>query len=392
MKLRTVFAALSVGLASTSLVTSAAAQDVAKVGVVLPLTGPFTSTGRQVLNGAQLYLRQHGDTFGDRKIELIIKDDAAVADHTKRIVQEMIVNDGVSVVAGFGLTQLALAAAPLATRSRTPMVVMAGAASSVTDASPMIARTSFTQAASPYVLAGWMAENGIKSVVTLVSDFGPGYEAETVFSGRFQQEGGEVLQSLRVPLQSPDFAPFLQRARDARPDAVFVFIPAGQASTMFRQFVERGLKEAGIQIFGAGDVTDDDVLVNIGDSAIGTVTAHHYSASHDSQMNADYVAAYTEAFGMRPNFFSLGGYDGMHLIASALEQTDGDTDGKALIEAMAGMAWESPRGPLVIDQETRDVVNNIYMRRVEKIDGELWNTEFETIEMVKDPIKSGLTN
>ncbi len=383
--------AVSSAIAALFLLARAAdAADTIKVGLVLPLTGPFTSTGKEILVGAQLYLQKNGAQVAGRTIELIVKDDANAPDQTKRLTQELVINDKVGVLAGYGLTPLAFAAAPIATDAQVPMVVMGAATSSVTEKSPFIVRTSFAQGASPYVLAGWMGKNGIKTAVTLVSDFAPGYDSETVFSSAFQAAGGKVLDKIRVPVQSPDFAPFLQRARDAGPQGLFVFVPAGQAATMFRQFVERGLNTSGIRLFGAGDVTDDDVLDGIGDAALGTITAHQYSAYHDSAANTAFREAFMKRAGTRPNFFAVGGYDGMHLIKAALERTGGNAAGPALIEAMKGMAWESPRGPIAIDPDTRDIVQNIYIRKVEKIDGRLWNVEFETFKAVKDPVKAGL--
>jgi branched-chain amino acid transport system substrate-binding protein len=392
MPSRVLVVLLSLIAAFQSVVRSAAAEDTIKVGIVLPLTGPFTSTGKQILSGAQLFLQQNGERVAGKKIELIVKDDAAAADQTKRLTQELIVNDKVNVLAGYGLTPLAFAAAPIATSAQLPMIVMGAATSSVTEKSPFIVRTSFPQGASPYILAGWMAKNGIKTAVTLVSDFAPGYDSEAVFSSAFQAAGGKVLDKIRVPVQNPDFAPFLQKARDAAPQGLFVFIPAGQAATMFRQFVERGLDKSGIRLFGAGDVTDDDVLNSIGDAAIGTITAHQYSAYHNSPENVAYREEFLKLAGTRPNFFSVGGYDGMHLVKAALERTSGNSAGPVLIDAMKGMAWESPRGPIAIDPETRDIVQNIYIRKVEKIDGQLWNVEFETLERVKDPVKAGQIN
>lgn len=365
------------------------AQETVKVGLVIPLTGPFSSTGRQVTAGARLYIQQQGTTVASKAIELIVKDDGGVPDNAKRIAQELIVNDKVNVLAGFGLTPVAFAVAPLATEAKIPMVVMAAATSSVTERSPYIVRTSFAQAQPVVVIAEFEAKQGIKKVVTIVSDFAPGYDSEKFFSERFAQAGGQVVASLRVPLQNPDFAPFLQRARDASPDGLFVFVPAGQAGAFIRQFVERGLDKSGIKLFGAGDLTDDDVLNDMGDVVIGTETAYFYSASHPSDSNKAFVAAFKNATsGMRPNFFGVSGYDGMHVIYEALKKTDGSTDGDAMIGAMQGMTWESPRGPITIDPETRDIIQNIYVRKVEKHDGELWNTEFATFEKVKDPVKA----
>lgn len=365
------------------------AKDTVKVGLVIPLTGPFSSTGRQVAAGARLYIQQQGTMVAGRTIELIVRDDGGAPDSAKRIAQELIVNDKVNVLAGFGLTPIAFAVAPVATEAKIPMVVMAAATSGVTERSPFIVRTSFAQAQPVVVIADFEAKHGIKKVVTIVSDFAPGYDSEKFFSERFAQAGGQVVASLRVPLQNPDFAPFLQRARDAAPDGLFVFVPAGQAGAFIRQFVERGLDKSGIKLFGAGDLTDDDVLNAMGDVVIGTETAYFYSASHSSERNKAFVEAFKKANSdMRPNFFGVSGYDGMHAIYEALKETGGSTDGDAMVGAMKGMTWESPRGPITIDPETRDIIQDIYVRRVEKHDGELWNTEFATIAKVKDPVKA----
>jgi branched-chain amino acid transport system substrate-binding protein len=360
-----------------------------KIGLVLPMTGPFASTGKQVEDAARLYMAQNGDTVAGKKIELIVKDDTGTPDVTKRIAQELVVNDKVNVLAGFGLTPLALATAPIATQSKTPMVVMAAATSSITQASPFIVRTSFTLPQVSVAIADWAPKNGIKKVVTLVTDYGPGIDAEKFFKERFQFNGGQVVESLRVPLRSPDFAPFLQKVRDAKPDAVFTFVPSGAGAALMKQFAERGLDKAGIRLIGTGDVTDDDILNAMGDVALGVVTSHHYSAAHSSPVNKKFVEAFQKANGnLRPNFMAVGGYDGMRLIYEALKKTKGAGGGEALLEAMKGQIWESPRGPMFIDAQTRDVVQNVYIRKVEKKDGQLYNVEFDAIKDVKDPGKA----
>src|SRR5690606_8757407 len=249
------------------------------------------------------------------KVELIVKDDGGTADVTRRLAQELVVNDKVAVLAGFGLTPLALATAPIATQSKTPMVVMAAATSGIIDASPFIVRTSFTLPQATLGIADWAPKNGVRKAVTLVSDYGPGIDAEKVFVARFTRGGGQVGDSLRVPLRNPDFAPFLQKVRDEKPDAVFVFLPSGVGAQLMKQFTERGLDKAGIRLIGTGDVTDDDILDGMGDAALGVVTSHHYSAAHDSAANKAFVAAFGKANnGMRPNFMAVGGYDGMRVI------------------------------------------------------------------------------
>jgi branched-chain amino acid transport system substrate-binding protein len=384
--------ALFTGLLAAAVATAAGeveAQDAVKIGLILPMTGQQASTGKQIDAAVRLYMQQNGTSVAGKKIEVILKDDGAVPDNTKRLAQELIVNDKVAFIAGFGVTPAALAAAPLATQAKVPEVVMAAGTSIITERSPYIARTSFTLPQSSVIIADWAAKNGIKKVVTIVSDYAPGIDSETSFKDRFTAAGGQVAEAIRVPLQSPDFAPFLQRARDAAPDAIFVFVPSGQGGTFAKQFAERGLDKAGIKLIGPGDVTDDDLLNGMGDAVLGAVTAHMYSAAHPSDMNKAYVEAFKKANGgMRPNFMSVGGYDGMHLIYAALKKTNGATDGDALIAAMKGMAWESPRGPISIDAETRDIVQNIYIRKVEKVGNELYNVEFATVEAVKDPAKA----
>ncbi|WP_397406922.1 ABC transporter substrate-binding protein [Polaromonas sp.] len=360
-----------------------------KVGLILPMTGPFASTGRQIEAAAKLYMAQNGDNVAGRKIELIIKDDTGTPDVTKRLAQEMIVNDKVNVLAGFGLTPLAFATAPLATQSKTPMVVMAAATSSITQASPYIVRTSFTLPQVTVGIADWAPKNGIKKVVSLVSDYGPGIDAERTFKDRFTFNGGTVVEAVRVPLRNPDFAPFLQKVRDAKPDAVFAFVPSGAGSALMKQFAERGLDKAGIKLIATGDVTDDDILNDMGEVAVGVVTSHHYSAAHKSALNQKFVDAFSKANkGLRPNFMAVGGYDGMRVIYEALKTTKGKGDGEALLGAMKGQVFESPRGPVFIDAQTRDIVQNVYIRKVEKVGGQLYNVEFETIKDVKDPGKT----
>ncbi len=359
-----------------------------KIGLILPMSGPFASTGKQIEAAVRLYMAQNGDTVAGKKVELILKDDTSAPDVTKRIAQELVVNDKVNVLAGFGLTPLALATAPIATQSKTPLVVMAAATSSITLASPFIVRTSFTLPQASVGIADWAPRNGIKKVVTLVSDYGPGIDAEKFFKERFTFNGGQVSDSLRVPLRNPDFAPFLQKVRDDKPDALFVFVPSGAGAALMKQFSERGMDKADIRLIGTGDVTDDDILNNMGDVALGVVTSHHYSASHNSPLNKKFVDAFGKANnGLRPNFMAVGGYDGMRVIYEAAKTTQGGR-GEALLSAMKGQIFESPRGPVFIDAQTRDVVHNIYIRKVERVNGQLWNQEFDTIKDVKDPGKT----
>jgi branched-chain amino acid transport system substrate-binding protein len=366
------------------------AQETVKVGLIAPLTGPFAPNGKQMLAGAQLYLKDHGDTVAGKKIVLVVKDDAGTPDTSRRLAQEAVVNDGVKFLMGFGLTPIALAVGPVATEAKVPAIITLAGTATITETSPYFVRTSFTLPQSAVVMADWAAKNGVKKVVTLVSDYGPGQDAETWFVSRFKAAGGEVMQSLRAPLANPDFAPFLQRAADAKPDAIFIFVPAAQGGIVMKQFTERGLDKAGIKLIGTGDVTDDEALVGMGDAAIGFVTAGNYSAAHPSAMNTKFVQEFKAANNnLRPNFVGVHTYDGMQVVFAALEKTGGDTNGDKLLAAMKGLAWESPRGPISIDPVTRDIIQNIYVREVKKgADGELYNIEFETFKDVKDPVKA----
>jgi branched-chain amino acid transport system substrate-binding protein len=363
-----------------------AQSDTVKIGVILPMTGPSASTGRQIDAAIKLWMAQSGGKAGGKKVEVLIKDDAGVADTTRRLAQELVVNDKVVALAGFGLTPLALATAPIATQSKTPMVVMAAATSSITEASPFIIRSSFTLPQAAVSIAEWAAKNKIKKVVTLVTDYGPGNDAEKFFASQFQLNGGNVMEKLRTPLRGADFAPVLQKVRDLSPDALFVFLPSGQGAQFMKQFGERGLDKAGVRLIATGDVTDDDQLNDMGDVALGVVTSHHYSAAHPSAMNKKFVGDFQAAAKFRPNFMALGGYDGMRVIFKALDATKG-AGGEPLLAAMKGQLFESPRGQVLIDAQTRDIVQDIYIRKVEKKDGQLYNVEFDVQKGVKDPGK-----
>ena len=379
-------------LAALSAVALAAAPALAqdntfKIGLILPMTGQQATTGRQIEAAARLYMAQNGDTVAGKKIQLIIKDDTSLPDTTRRLAQELVVNDKVNVLAGFGITPSALATAPIATQSKTPMVVMAAATSSITEASPYIVRTSFTLPQATVPMADWAIKNGIKKAVSLVADFGPGFDAEKFFDSQFRLNGGEMLDKLRTPLRGPDFAPVLQKVRDLKPDALFVFLPSGQGAQFMKQFGERGLDKAGIKLIATGDVTDDDQLNDMGDVALGVINSHHYSAAHPGATNKKFVDAFQAANKFRPNFMAVAGYDGMRVIYNALNATKGQ-GGEALLNAMKGQLFESPRGPVLIDAQTRDIVQDVYIRKVERVNGQLYNVEIETQKSVKDPGKS----
>lgn len=368
----------------------ARAADPLKIGLILPMSGPFASTGREVAAAVRLFQQVNGTTAGGnaggRRIEVIVKDDTGLApDTTKRLAQELVVRDRVGVLAGFGLTPLALAAAPVATETRIPMIVMAAATSIIPQRSPYIVRTGFTLAQVTAPLADWAPKNGIGRVVTLVTDYGPGLDAEKTFVKRFAAGGGTVVESVRTPLANPDYSPFLRRVKDAKPDALFVFVPSGEGTAVLKQFVDHGLRDAGIRLICTGDVLDDELLEAIGPAALGVVSTHHYSAAHPSPENRAFVDAFAKANAFRPNFHAVGGWDGMRLVYDAVGKAGADADGDALVAAMKGAKWTSPRGPMSIDAATRDVVQTVYLRRVELVGGKPFNVEFDRVENVRDP-------
>ena len=389
MKLVKILRAL--GLAAGVLAASAAAQakDLT-VGLIVPMSGPFAAHGKQITHGIDLYLAEHQQTLGGRKVKLIIKDDTGIAPAVaKRLAQELLVKDKVDILAGFTLTPNAFSVAPLATEAKVPMVVLNAATSSITEKSPNIVRVSMTLPQDTAPMAQWAYANGIKKVYTLVADYGPGHDAEAQFKKTFVALGGQIVGEVRTPVNTPDYAPFLQRIKDAKPDAVFLFVPNGEAGVaLAKGYAERGLAAAGIKALATGDVTDEDVLDAMGDSALGMITSFHYSAVHDSPENKAFTAAYAKAFPKdRVNFVAAAGYDGMHLIDLALAKTQGGASAPAFMAAVKGMKWMSPRGPVEIDPQTRDIIQNVYIRKVQRVNGVLQNVEFDTIKAVKDPGK-----
>jgi len=382
----------SLVVVATAIATSALAQQPAvKIGVIAEFSGPFADYGTQIVNGMKTYLKLHGDTFGGRKVEFIQRDTTGAApDIAKRLAQELITRDNVDILAGFGLTPNALAVAPIDAEAKKPMVIMNAATSIITTRSPYIVRVSHTLPQDTQPIAQWAAKNGIKRAYTLISDYGPGIDAEGAFVKAFKAAGGEIIDSVRTPLQNPDFAPYLQRIKDSKPDAVFVFLPPGSQTIAFiKGYEERGLKQAGVKLIGTGDLTDDGVLQAMGEPTLGLITSFHYSASHDSPENKAFVKAYAEVNGTkyRPNFMACAGYDGMAAIAEALKKTGGSVDPDKFMTALKGMKLMSPRGPIMIDPETRDIVQTVYIRKVERVNGELYNMEFDKFPDVKDPGK-----
>jgi branched-chain amino acid transport system substrate-binding protein len=370
-------------------IPSAHAQSV-KIGVVMSYSGQFADTGTQIGNGIKLYMKEHGDTVAGKKIELITKDNGGPKpDEAKRLSQEVIVRDGADILAGFDLTPNALAAADVSAQAKKFMVNMNAATSVITTKSPYMVRTSFTVWQVNESLGAWAYKNGVRKVYTLVSDFGPGWDGEAAFQKGFKDAGGEIIGSARYPIANQDFAPFLQRAKDANPDGIYIWVPGGpQPAAIGKAIAERGIDTSKVKIMGQGELTFEEALKGMGDAGLGIITAFHYDYNHQSAKNKAFVTAYNAEFKRNPDMFSVGGYDGMHVIYEALKKTSGNTDAEALIAAVKGMSWESPRGPMMIDPETRDVIQTVYIRRVEKVGGALVNVEFDKVENVKDPWKA----
>jgi branched-chain amino acid transport system substrate-binding protein len=390
MTMRKSFVGLGTLLASILAATSASAQQALKVGVVMSYSGQFADPGAQIDNGIKLYMKQNGDTVAGRKIELIRKDPGGVApDVAKRLSQEVIVRDGAEVLAGYDLTPNALAAADVSAQAKKFMVNMNAATSVITTKSPYMVRVSFTVYQLNEALGTWAAKNGVKRAYTLVSDFGPGHDGEAAFIKGFKDAGGEIIGSARYPVANIDFTAFLQRAKDANPDGIYIWVPGGpQPAAIGKAIAERGIDKSKVKVMGQGELTYEDALKSMGDAGLGLITAFHYDFYHQSAKNKAFVAAYNAEFRRNPDMFSVGGYDGMHALYEALKKTGGKSDADGLINAVKGMSWESPRGPMSIDPETRDVIQTVYIRRVEKRDGALVNVEFDKVDNVKDPWKA----
>jgi branched-chain amino acid transport system substrate-binding protein len=382
------FLALALGGAPTH------AQQPIKIGIILAYSGQFADPSAQMDNGIKLYMKQHGDGIAGRKIELIRKDTGGIApDIAKRLAQELIVRDGVELLAGFALTPNALAAGDVSAQAKKFMVNMNAATAIITTKSPYMVRTSFTVPQLNETLGSWAYRNGVRKVYTMVSDFGPGHDGEAAFHKGFKDAGGEIVGAVRYPVATQDFAAFVQRAKDIDPQAIYIWTPGGpQPAAIGKALAERGIDPRKTMVLGQGELTSEDALKSMGDAGLGIITAFHYDHSHDSAVNKAFVTEYRAAFGRNPDMFSAGAYDGMHVIYEALKKTGGKTDGVALIGAAKGMAWESPRGPMSIDPDTRDVVQTVYIRRVEKVAGALVNVEFDRVEKVKDPFKAAMKN
>jgi len=372
----------------------ARAQHTVKIGLILAYSGQFADPSAQMDNGIKLYLREHGEQVAGKRIELIRKDTGGIApDIAKRLAQELIVRENVDLLAGFALTPNALAAADVSAQAKKFMVTMNAATAIITTKSPYMVRTSFTVPQLNETLGAWAYRNGIRTVYTMVSDFGPGHDGEAAFHTGFKDAGGEIVGASRYPVANQDFSAFVQRAKDSNAEAIYVWTPGGpQPAAIGKALAERGIDPRQRRVLGQGELTSEDALKSMGDAGIGIITAFHYDFNHASAMNEAFVRSYRDAFGRNPDMFSVGAYDGMHLIFEVLKKTGGKTDGESLIAAAKGTQWESPRGIISIDAETRDVVQTVYIRRVERVGSELRNVEFDKVENVKDPFKARMKN
>jgi branched-chain amino acid transport system substrate-binding protein len=380
----------AVAFCALAYAASGIAQQPLRIGLIMSYSGQFADPAAQMDNGIKLYMKQKGDVVAGRKIEIIRKDTGGVApDVAKRLAQELIVRDNVDILAGFVLTPNALAAADVSAEAKKFMVVMNAATAIITTKSPYMARTSLTIPQLNETMGSWAYKSGVRKAYTMVSDYGPGHDAETAFQRGFKEAGGEIVGSVRFPVANPDFSAFVQRAKDLNPESIYIFVPGGvQPAAVGKALAERGIDTKKTKVFGMGELTEDEARRSMGDAALGIVTVYHYDWNHDSQLNREFVKAYNADNKRNPNIYAVGGYDGMHLIYESLKKTGGKTDGDSLIAAAKGMKWASPRGPVAIDPETRDIVQNVYIRRVDKVGGQLVNVEFDKVENVKDPLKA----
>ena len=369
---------------------SAQAQGTVKIGLINVLSGQFADAGIQLDNGVKTYMKQYGDTVAGKKIEIVRRDVGGPApDVAKRLAQELVVREGVDILAGFLLTPNALAAADVSAQAKKFMVVMNAATSIITTKSPYMIRTSVTLPQVMETFGTWAAKGGTKKCYTMVTDYGPGHESEAAFQRAFKEGGGEIVGSVRFPVANPDFSAFVQRAKDMNLECIYIFIPGGaQPAALGKAMAERGIDPTKTKILASGEATSEQALKSMGDAGLGIISAWHYDYKSDAPRNVEFVKLFNEMHGRNPDFFSIGGYDGMHAIYEALKRADGKTDGESLITAAKGMTWDSPRGPMSIDPETRDVVQTIYIRRVQKVGGELVNVPFDKIEKAKDPTRA----
>lgn len=370
---------------------AAHAQDALKIGLIGTYSGPYADYGRQFDAGVALYLKEHGNKIAGRPVEVIKKDTAGPApDAAKRIAQELVVREKVQILTGLDFSPNAYAVAAVATQAKIPTVVMNASSSAITTSSPYVARLSFTVQQVSDPMARWMLRNGTKEAYVVVADYASGTDALTAFKKAFEGGGGKVVGELRTPMNNPDFSAYVQRIKDAKPQSVFFFFPSGVMPPAFlKVWKERGMDEAGIKLYATGEATDDSYLDATGDVALGLVTSHHYSYAHPSAKNQKFVKDFEAQFGtgLRPSYFAVTAYDAMAAIDLALKKTGGNADGDKVMDALKGLAFESPRGPIEIDAATRDIVQTVYIRKTEKVNGKLVNVEFDKFDRVKDPAK-----
>ena len=392
--MRIVNAALAIAIAAIPAAAQAqntGKQDTIKIGLILPYSGPLADTGTQMDAGIKLFVKRMGDQVAGKKIEIIRKDSGGIApDVARRLAQELVTRDNVDILAGLILTPNAFAVAGISEQAKKPMVIMNAATSVITMKSPYAVRVSMTLPQVTEPLGDWAFRNGIKNAVTMVSDYAPGHDAEQGFQRAFKAAGGQIVDQIRTPVNNVDFSAYAQKVKDLNPQAVFVFVPAGkEPAAVMKSLADRGVTPDKIKILGSGEIVDDTGLQSMGDAALGVITSYHYDRSHDSPMNAAFVKEFrADNKDLNPNLLAVGGYDGMHLIYEALKKTAGNPEAGAFINAAKGMSWESPRGMVSIDPETRDVVQSIYFRRVGKVGNELTNIEFDKVDNVKDPVKA----
>jgi branched-chain amino acid transport system substrate-binding protein len=373
--------------------TAWAADEPLRIGLIATYSGPYADYGRQFDAGIALYLKEHGGKIAGRRVEIVKKDTGGPSpDAAKRFAQELVVRDKVSILTGLDFSPNAYAVASIATQAKVPALVMNAAASGLTASSPYVARLSFTVQQVTEPMARWMLKDGVRQAYTVVADYAPGQDAEASFKRAFTAGGGKIAGEVRTPMNNPDFSAYVQRIKDAKPQAVFVFFPSGVMPPAFlKVWKERGMEQAGIKLYATGEATDDSFLEATGDVALGLITSHHYSYAHPSPKNQKFVKDFAAEFGatVRPNYFAVTAYDTLAAIALALARTQGDTAGDKLMEALKGLKLESPRGPIEIDAATRDIVQTVYIRRTERANGRLANVEFDHFERVRDPGKTG---
>jgi branched-chain amino acid transport system substrate-binding protein len=371
--------------------TAAHAQDTVKIGLIMSYSGQFADTATQMDNGIKLYMKQKGDTVAGKKIELVRKDTGGIApDVATRLAQELVTRDKVDILAGFTLSPNAIAVSKVATDAKKFMVIMNAATTVIITMSPYSIRTSVTLPSIGMTAGSWAYKSGIRKVYTMVSDFAPGKDAEAAFHGAFKAAGGEIIGSVRMAVANPDFSAYVQRAKDLNPEAIFMFIPGGaQPTAIGKAFAERGVDAKKVRIIGTGEVVDEASLKGMGDAALGIHSVWHYDYNDPSNLNKEFVTAFNAEFKRNPDFFAIGGYDGMHAIYEALKKTGGKADAESLVAAAKGLKWESPRGPMQIDAQTRDIVQTISIRRVEKVGSGLRNVVIDKVENVKDPGSAG---